>query len=84
MKDTQESEDQKEFQLQLAQECFDNGITYWSNSEHEPAMIEFQRALEIREEISGRLNEGTAKCYLWVGSIFWHKDEYEKALDNFS
>jgi tetratricopeptide (TPR) repeat protein len=47
-------------------------------------MVEFQRALEIREQISGRLNEGTAKCYLWVGSIFWHKDQYEKALDNFS
>ena len=73
-----------EFQLQIAKECFDNGTNYWGNGEHDIAMVEFRRALEINEEIYGRASPETAKCYLWVGSIHWHKEEYEKALDCFT
>jgi tetratricopeptide (TPR) repeat protein len=76
-------EEQDEFQLQIAKECFENGITYWGNGEHDIAMIEFRRSLEINEEMYGRLSHETAKCYLWVGSIHWHKKEFDKALDHF-
>ena len=56
---------------------------YWGNGEHDIAMIEFRRALEINEEIYVCVSHETAKCYLWVGSIHWHKKELEKALDFF-
>ena len=79
-----EDEEQKEFQLQLAKDCFEKGIAYWSDAEYDAAILEFRRALEIREDILGKYDEETAKSYLWVGSLHWHKSEYEKALDNFS
>lgn len=76
--------DEREHQLLLAQECFDNGMSRWSDAEYDLAMPLFLRSLEIREDILGKLHDDTAKSYLWVGSIHWHRTEHEQALDNFS
>jgi tetratricopeptide (TPR) repeat protein len=76
--------DDSEYQLLLAQECFDNAMTLWGEAEYDLAMPLFLRSLEIREDILGKLHDDTAKSYLWVGSIHWHKVEHERALDNFS
>lgn len=76
-------DEQKAFQLQLAQESFDNGIHFWGDEEFDLALSEFARALDIREDIHGKYNEDVAKSYLWVGSVYWHKELYEMALDNF-
>ena len=76
--------EKEEFQLQLAKECFDNGIMYWGDAQWDMSLGEFRRSLEIREDILGKLNDDTAKGYLWVGSLCWHKMEYGRALDFFS
>jgi tetratricopeptide (TPR) repeat protein len=76
-------EEQTTFQLQLAQEAFDNGITYWGNEEFDLALSEFARALDIREDLMGKHHPDVAKSYLWVGSVYWHKKLYDMALDNF-
>lgn len=81
---TMERQDQEEFQLQIAQEAFDKGLALWIQSDFDSAMREFQRSLEIREDVCGRSDPGTAKCYQWVGTIFFHQEDYERALDNFS
>jgi tetratricopeptide (TPR) repeat protein len=84
MKEKKATDEQEEFQLQLAHDCFNLGIDYWFNSEYDMALHEFRRSLEIREDTRGKLDEDTAKSYLWVGSLCWHKEDYENALDCFS
>ncbi len=74
---------QREIQLELAQECFDNGMSHWGEAKYDLALPLFLRSLEIREDILGKLHDDTGKSYLWVGSIHWHKSDHERALDNF-
>lgn len=80
----EDDDDQREFQLQLANECVDNGMLHWGEAEYPPALSLFKRSLEIREEVLGKLYDDTAKSYLWVGSIHWHMAHHELAMDNFA
>jgi tetratricopeptide (TPR) repeat protein len=79
----EEKEDDDEFQLQLAKDCFDKGIAEWSEGEFDLAEVEFRRSLEIRELCKGAFDEDTAKSYLWTGSIYLEKQEYDRALNAF-
>lgn len=83
MDGTEERNEQEEFQLQMAKEYFDTGLNYWTDSDLDNAMREFSQSLEIREDIRGRNDPETAKCYLWVGTIHFLQDEFDRALDDF-
>lgn len=76
--------EQQDFELHVAQESFDRAINHFTNSEFDAALREFLRSLAIREDLLGRCDELTAKSYLWVGTIHFHKNDFERALDNFS
>ena len=56
----EDDDDQREFQLQLANECVDNGMLHWGEAEYPPALSLFKRSLEIREEVLGKLYDDTA------------------------
>jgi len=84
MKDQQKDLEQSEFQAQIANQCFENGIHYWTNAEYDLSITQLQRALEIRQDLFGRLNDDTAQSYLWLGTLYWHKEQFELALDCFS
>jgi tetratricopeptide (TPR) repeat protein len=83
MHGTEERNEQEEFQLQMAKNYFDRGLDYWTDSEMGNAMREFSKSLEIREDIRGRKDPETAKTYLWVGTIHFLQDEFDRALDDF-
>jgi len=83
MPGTEQRNEQEEFQLQMAKEYFEKGLNYWTGSELMNAMREFSRSLEIREDICGRKDSETAKCYLWVGTIYFLQEQYDRALDDF-
>ena len=83
VKDDKEYGARKGLQLELAKGYFFNGVEYWSNTEYDLAMEEFEKVMEIREDFVGKNDESTAKALLWVGSIHWHRQEYEKAMDHF-
>ena len=83
VKDDKEYGARKGLQLELAKGYFFNGVEYWSNTEYDLAMEEFEKVMEIREDFAGKNDESTAKALLWVGSIHWHRQEYEKAMDHF-
>ncbi len=80
---TQERNEQEEFRLQMALAYFDKGLNYWTDSDLASAMREFSRSLEVREDICGRKDRETAKCYLWVGTIYFLQDAWDRALDEF-
>lgn len=83
MHGTEERNEQEEFQLQMAKEYFEKGLNYWTDSDMDNAMREFSQSLEIREDMCGKKDPETAKCYLWVGTIHFLQDEFDRALDDF-
>lgn len=81
---TDQRNEQEEFEMQIAQESFDRGMQFWTDSKFDDSLRQFMRSLEIREDLRGRCDELTAKGYLWVATVYFHKKELDRALDHLS
>eukprot|EP00934_Nitzschia_sp_Nitz4_P005341 Nitzschia sp. Nitz4//scaffold79_size90958//67649//69877//NITZ4_005035-RA/size90958-processed-gene-0.40-mRNA-1//-1//CDS//3329558279//5331//frame0 len=56
----------------------------WKYNDSANALVEYRKALYIRESILGKYHEETGRSYFWIGKSLTKLQEYEEALMAFS
>lgn len=72
-------------ELERAREHFDIGHDLcWKGNDSAGALVDYRKALFIRESLLGKYHEETGRSYFWIGKSLTKLREHEEALMAFS
>jgi len=72
-------------ELDKAKEHFDKGHDLcWKGSNSAAALVEYRKALFVRESVLGKYHEETGRSYFWIGKSLSKLRDYDEALMAYS